>query len=122
MNAPLIWIILPIIISIFLLIFRKYYFLVCLFQIISCVFVLISAAQARFIVYRQFFHIYLSNFSGNEYSWPIFDNFCRIKNHSNAFLWRPRSLVYWALSLQDKIQYGSVWISFYWISNRSFSS
>jgi NADH-quinone oxidoreductase subunit N len=50
MNAPLIWIILPIFISIFLLIFRKYYFPVCIFQIISCIFILISAAEARFIV------------------------------------------------------------------------
>ena len=50
MSAPLIWAILPIFISIFLLFLRKHYFLVCLVQIVSCLIILISAAAARFVV------------------------------------------------------------------------
>lgn len=50
MSAPLIWAILPIFISIFLLFLRKHYFLICLVQIVSCLFILISAAAGRFVV------------------------------------------------------------------------
>jgi len=50
LSAPLIWTIAPIFISIFLLFFRKHYFLICLVQIVSCMLILISAAAARFVV------------------------------------------------------------------------
>lgn len=48
MNAPLIWIILPIIISLLLLFFRKSFYLVCLLQTAFCFLILLSAAAARF--------------------------------------------------------------------------
>ena len=50
MSAPLIWIVLPIFISILLLIFRKNFYLICLIQIISCILILISALSSRFVV------------------------------------------------------------------------
>ena len=50
MSAPLIWIVLPVSISILLLIFRKNYLSLCLVQIILCSFILISAFAARFVV------------------------------------------------------------------------
>ena len=50
MSAPLLWIVLPIIISILLLIFRKNFLTICLIQIILCSLIVISALQARFVI------------------------------------------------------------------------
>ena len=50
MSAPLIWIVIPILISILLLIFRKNFFSICLVQIILCCFILFTALAARFVV------------------------------------------------------------------------
>jgi len=50
LSASILWITLPILISIILLFFRKNYFLNCLFQIILCSIILISAFAARFVV------------------------------------------------------------------------
>lgn len=48
MSAPLIWIALPIFLSLLLLFFRKSYYLVCLIQAAICLLILFSAAAARF--------------------------------------------------------------------------
>jgi len=50
LSAPLIWIVVPIIISILLLIFRKNYLLNCLAQIVLCSVILVTALAARFVV------------------------------------------------------------------------
>jgi formate hydrogenlyase subunit 3/multisubunit Na+/H+ antiporter MnhD subunit len=50
LSAPLIWIVLPVFISVLLLIFRKHFFLICLVQIICCLFIFISATTARFVI------------------------------------------------------------------------
>ena len=49
MSAPLIWVVLPIFISLVLLFFTKFYKLVCLSQTGFCFLILLSAAVARFI-------------------------------------------------------------------------
>jgi NADH-quinone oxidoreductase subunit N len=49
LNAPLIWIIFPIIISSILLLFRKSYYLNCLIQIAICTLVILSAVAGRFL-------------------------------------------------------------------------
>jgi len=50
LSAPVLWIVLPILISIIFLIFRKNFLLICLIQIILCLLILISAISARFVV------------------------------------------------------------------------
>lgn len=50
MNAPLIWIVLPIAISLILLFFRKYFYLICLLQIAFCLLIFISAALSQYEV------------------------------------------------------------------------
>lgn len=50
MSAPLIWIILPIFVSVILFLLRKNYYLICLIQTVCCLFILISAVAARFVI------------------------------------------------------------------------
>ena len=49
MSAPLIWIIMPIFASMILVFFRRFHFLICLFQIFICLFIILSATTSRFL-------------------------------------------------------------------------
>jgi NADH-quinone oxidoreductase subunit N len=49
LSAPFLWIVLPILISLSFLFFRKFYFWICLSQIVFCFLLTISAGAARFL-------------------------------------------------------------------------